>query len=90
MAPGANDRGWPGLARYAGMGTELAGAIVGATLIGYWIDLRYSSAPKGVLIGAGIGIVGGTYNFIRQAVALSKESARAARHEDEKGNGSGD
>ena len=37
MASGAPG-GWPGWSRYAGMGIELAGAIVGLTLIGLWFD----------------------------------------------------
>jgi F0F1-type ATP synthase assembly protein I len=57
--------------RYAGLGFELAASIVGLTLLGLWIDYRYSTSPKGVLIGVGLGVVGGLYNFIRAALRLS-------------------
>jgi F0F1-type ATP synthase assembly protein I len=61
----------------AGLGMELAAAVVGATLLGYWIDGRLESEPWGVVIGALVGIVGGLYNFIRQAArAASKEGSR--------------
>jgi ATP synthase protein I len=55
--------------RLAGVGIEFAAAVAGLTLLGYWIDRRFGSAPWGVLIGAAIGLVGGTYNLIRQATA---------------------
>ena len=63
------------------MGTEFAGAICGLTLAGYWVDRKFGTGNKGVLIGAGIGVVGGTYNFIRQAIALSKATEKEARIE---------
>ena len=65
---------WPGLLRYSGMGLELAAAIVGLTLVGLWVDHQFGTGPKGVIIGAILGIVGGSYNFIRQALALTRQS----------------
>ena len=62
-----------GLWRYSGMGIELAAAIVGLTLAGYWVDYKFGTGPKGLLIGAVVGIVGGFYNFIRQALLLEKQ-----------------
>lgn len=56
------------------MGLELAGAIIGLALVGLWIDHRFETGPKGVLICASVGIVGGFYNFIRRALELSKTS----------------
>jgi F0F1-type ATP synthase assembly protein I len=60
------------LMQYAGLGFELAASIVGLTLLGLWIDYRYSTGPKGVLIGVGLGVVGGLYNFVRAALRLSR------------------
>ncbi|MDH3744726.1 MAG: AtpZ/AtpI family protein [Acidobacteriota bacterium] len=51
----------------AGLGMELTAAVIGATLLGFWIDRRLESEPWGVVIGALVGIVGGLYNFVRQA-----------------------
>lgn len=59
--------------RYAGMGVELGGAIVGFTLLGYGIDWKFGTAPKGVAIGAILGILGGLYNFFRHAIRLTRE-----------------
>jgi F0F1-type ATP synthase assembly protein I len=54
--------------RLASAGTELAGAVLGGCLLGYWIDLQFGTGPWGLIVGAGIGIVGGLYNMIRKAV----------------------
>jgi ATP synthase protein I len=62
----------PDGARYYSLGIEFAAAIVGLTLLGYWIDRRFESAPWGVLIGLGFGMVGGTYNLYRAARQWSR------------------
>lgn len=61
------------------MGTEFAGAVCGLTLLGYWVDRRYGSGIKATLICAAIGVVGGLYNFIRQALVMQKEAERERR-----------
>ncbi len=58
--------------RYAGLGFELAAAIVGLTLMGLWIDYRFRTKPWGTVIGAMLGVVGGLYNFIRAALQMSR------------------
>jgi F0F1-type ATP synthase assembly protein I len=54
------------------MGMELAAAIIGLTLVGWWVDWKFGTAPTGLIVGAVLGIVGGMYNFIRQALAMSQ------------------
>ena len=73
--------------QYAGMGLELAASIIGLTLLGLWVDHRYSTGPKGVLIGASIGVVGGLYNFIRAALRLSSREIPPphSRNDDKEG-----
>ena len=58
--------------RYAGMGLELGAAIIGLTLAGLWVDHEFDTGSIGVTVGASIGIVGGMYNFIRQALGMMK------------------
>ncbi len=82
MSPGGQGQPSPGLMRYAGMGVELGGAIIGFTLVGLWIDHRYGTQPKGVMIGAVLGIVGGMYNFIRQAILLTKQQLPRKRDDE--------
>jgi len=71
--------------RFAGIGVEFAASVGGLVLIGYWIDRHFQSSPKGVLIGAILGIVGGGYNLIRQALAAAKQAgeSRATRRHGE-------
>ncbi len=73
-----NKRDRPTWIRHSGMGLEFTAAGVGFTLIGYWIDRHYGCEPKGVLIGAGLGIVGGGYNFIRES--LQREQLAIERY----------
>lgn len=58
---------------------ELAAAVAGFTLIGYWIDRHFGSAPWGLIVGLALGLVGGLYNLVREALAAAKE----ARAEDQ-------
>ncbi|MBN2562186.1 MAG: AtpZ/AtpI family protein [Phycisphaerae bacterium] len=57
-----------GAFRWAGLGLELAATLVGACLLGYWIDRQLKTDPWALLICAVLGIVGGLYNMIRRSV----------------------
>ena len=61
--------------RYSSIGFEFAAAVAGFALVGYWIDRHYDTGPWGILIGSALGIVGATYNLIRQTLALSRDSS---------------
>jgi F0F1-type ATP synthase assembly protein I len=69
--PRSGSRAW-------GIGVELAGAVAGLTLLGYWIDRHYGSHPWGLLIGLALGLVGGMYNLIRESLLASKDAGRGA------------
>lgn len=58
------------------MGVEFAAAVIGFVLVGYWIDLHYDCRPKGVLLGAALGILGGGYNLVRTALRASRQMNR--------------
>ncbi len=64
----------PGWTRFANMGFELAAAIGGFALLGYWIGGHYGNARMGVLIGAVLGIVGGMYNLLRVSLIAFREA----------------
>jgi F0F1-type ATP synthase assembly protein I len=72
---GQDDRPW---IRLAGVGIELAAAVGGFALVGHLIDRWRGSHPKGLLIGAVLGLIGGLYNLIKASLAASA----AARAED--------
>jgi len=65
--------------RLAGLGFELAASIMGAALLGWWIDRRLGSWPKAFLITTGIGLVGGLYNLIRSALSATHEAEEEAK-----------
>ena len=60
--------------RLAGSGMELAAAVGGFSLLGYWIDRHYDSSPWGLLIGALLGLIGGFYNLIKASLSASREA----------------
>jgi len=80
------DRRFPGWVRYSSVGLELAGAVAGLALVGYWLDRRFGTTPWGILGGVVIGLVGGLYNLVRESL----EAVREARIEDKERSESGD
>lgn len=60
--------------RYAGLGMEFAGAIIGATIVGLIIDSQAGTAPWGVLVGLLLGTIGGLYLFITHALRALRDS----------------
>lgn len=59
-----------------GMGLELAGSIVVLGFIGWAVDRWAGTSPVWTLVGAGIGLIGGGYNFLRRARAMSRAAAQ--------------
>ncbi len=66
--------------RLTGMGVELAGAVIGFTLVGLWIDRRYETEPWGLLVCAILGLIGGLYNLIRTSLSILKPPDYLARN----------
>ena len=60
------------LGALSGIGFELVAAVAGFTLMGYFWDRHFGSSPWGVLTGAVLGLVGGTYNLIRQSLSITR------------------
>jgi F0F1-type ATP synthase assembly protein I len=52
----------------AGVGLEFAAAVLGLTLVGYWVDRHFGTAPWAVIVGAVVGLIGGMYNLLRQTL----------------------
>jgi len=55
-------------AKALGIGMELATAIAGLALIGYFLDRYYATEPYLVMTGVALGVIGGVYNAIRQVM----------------------
>ena len=69
--------------RLAGSGMELAAAVGGFALLGYWIDRHNGSSPWGLLIGALLGLIGGFYNLIKASLSASREARELDQESEE-------
>jgi ATP synthase protein I len=65
---------FPRWAQLSGVGFELAGAVAGFTLIGYWADRHYGTGPWGLIAGVILGLVGGLYNLVKQSLRAVREA----------------
>ena len=72
----------PAWIRLSGIGIEYVAAVAGFGLVGYWIDRHYKTDPWGVVIGAALGLVGATYNLVRESLAAFKDVGDEDRDED--------
>lgn len=68
----------------AGIGFELAAAVAGFVLVGYWIGKYFDRAEIGIVIGAVLGLIGGMYNLIRATMAASGGAADRERNSNSK------
>lgn len=69
---GRKGAGWT---RLAGIGFELVAGVGAFVLVGYWWDRHFGTGPKGLIVGAVLGLIGGMYNLIRQSLAATREAA---------------
>jgi F0F1-type ATP synthase assembly protein I len=58
--------------RFAGLGAELAAGIAAFVLIGFWLDWKLGTGRTATLVAAVLGLIGGFYNFYRQALAMQR------------------
>lgn len=70
-------------ARLYSTGIEFGSAVIGATLLGVWIDHYYGTGPKATLILGLVGLVGGMYNFVRSSIRQFREQSREEQGREE-------
>jgi len=60
--------------RLSAMGTEFVAAIAGMLLLGFLLDRWWGTTPVLTIIGSVVGLLGGSYNLIRQAINAGKKA----------------
>ena len=78
-----NKNGKPSWIRFSGIGIEFASAVAVFTVIGYYIDRHYGTKPTALLICILLGLVGGMYNLIRQALAATRDFGKDSSKEED-------
>ena len=73
----------PSWLRYTSVGTEFFAVVLGFGLVGVWVDGRWGTKPWGVLIGAALGLIGGTYNLVRESLAAFQPPKKPDRRQNE-------
>ena len=66
-------------ARFYSLGIELAAAVAGFSILGYWIDRHYGTGRWGLLICFFLGLTGGMYNLVRSSIREVKRAAAEER-----------
>jgi len=78
---GQSDMDKAELWRLSGMGMEFVASIAGMLLLGLGLDYWWGTSPVLTVIGAVVGLIGGGYNLIRQALNAEKKAAAKRKHD---------
>jgi F0F1-type ATP synthase assembly protein I len=63
----------PNWGKMASVGLEIAVGVALGLVVGGWLDRRFGWKPWGTLIGAVLGLAGGMYLMIKEALRLNKD-----------------
>src|SRR5205823_3862442 len=59
--------------RYAGIGLQMLVGVGLGYVVGSWLDRKYGWAPWGVMVGSMLGLAGGMYLLIKDAIRINKD-----------------
>ncbi len=57
----------------AGVGIQMAVGVVLGLIVGHWLENRYGWQPWGTLVGVMLGLAGGMYLLIKDAIRINKD-----------------
>jgi F0F1-type ATP synthase assembly protein I len=63
----------PDWGRFAGIGLQMAAGVAIGYFIGRWFDRHYGWESRGVIIGTMLGLAGGMYLLIKDAIRINKD-----------------
>lgn len=67
------------LVRMGAISLNFAYSAAGLALLGWLVDYFAGTFPVCLLVGAGLGVVVGAIQFVRQATAMNKRAAERQR-----------
>jgi F0F1-type ATP synthase assembly protein I len=70
MSKNRDQQNW---GQYLGMGLQMAVGVGLGLIVGNWLDNRYGWSPWGVMIGVMLGLGGGMYLLIKEAIRMNKD-----------------
>ena len=63
----------PNWGKYVGVGLQILVGVGLGVLVGQWLDRKYGWEPWGVMIGSMVGLAGGMYLLIKDAMRINKD-----------------
>ena len=70
LMPKGDDSNW---GKLAGIGLEVAVGVGLGYIVGHWLDKRYGWESRGVVIGTLVGLAGGLYLMIKEAIRANRD-----------------
>lgn len=65
------------------IGVNFSAGVAGMGLLGWFLDRWLGTAPWILLGGVLLGLIGGFYQFIREAGAINRRAAQRFKHRDD-------
>jgi F0F1-type ATP synthase assembly protein I len=59
--------------KLAGVGLQVAVGVALGYFLGHWFDQRYGDESLGVIVGTMLGLAGGLYLLIKDALRINKD-----------------
>jgi F0F1-type ATP synthase assembly protein I len=63
----------PNWGRFLGIGLEVAIGVTLGFLAGWWLDRRFGWTPWATVAGALLGLAGGLYLLLKEALRMNKD-----------------